>query len=745
MFNPFICGMPVSSEQFVGRYKELRFIVNRIRTQGQGVAIVGEPRSGKTSLLTYLKAESEQLHGDDDSNLLFSFRDISALPPKCDQAQFWREALMPLREKLKKEETEPVLVKAYEICEQNNFNNFDLESVFEQMQRAGLRLVLLLDEFDAFLHHQTLNNAGFFGGFRSLISRSHALAPVIAARQSVSALNEKTQALYPTGSPYFNVFHEIVLGAFDNENASFLLERAKGRFTSEDRQLIVRYTGGHPDWLQAAASALWEAYEYGEIGHVTIMELLEKNVYNRIEETVEDSWRLWSREIREALIIIALIQSPNLLNDRAFKRGSLIDDLGSLRSEINDLDKKGVIEKNITLESGWKIRAEGVLLWLKRDLKHILRNEEELTNWLRSKEADGVEPAGEATREPKPEPLRKEKPAGQKMILRYLHLSDLHFKALPKTSGRNWTAQSFEQNMVAKSLVETVHMQVKDGNPLDFIIITGDIAFSGKQEEYEVAETFCQALLEAANLHGDRLYLVPGNHDVDRNAMTPYHPMMYRFHDQEEISVLLSDPGSACLVRKFAAFNDFVERVTGTRYFNENNYYLVRTITLKKNQRSFRINLAGFNSALFAGYDGDDKQKLALGSLVVDSALQNFCNDAELSIGFLHHPFTAFHPDEGVCQTRLKQELDLILAGHVHQPDNIYTHDSRGEYLLINAGAAYESRKSANSFNIVEIDLSTGEGQVRFFKYLLTSHVWVRDNEINPPEGVFCFKIKSSG
>ncbi len=297
---------------------------------------------------------------------------------------------------------------------------------------------------------------------------------------------------------------------------------------------------------------------------------------------------------------------------------------------------------------------------------------------------------------------------------------------------------------VANSLVEAVRAQAANDNPLDFVIITGDIAYSGKQEEYKVAKAFCQSLLEAVDLPLDRLYLVPGNHDVDRGEIKPVHLKWYHVNKQDDISEVLNDPETfSTLMRKFAAFNDFVEQTTGTRYFDESTYHFVRTLTLIKNERSFQINLAGLNSALFAGYDDDDKQKLAVSLRQVQFAMADRDNNAILSIGFFHHPFTALHPAEDVCKSILKHELDLILTGHLHQPENAFTYDSAGKHVSIAAGAAYETRESCNSFNLTEINLNSGQGQVQFYKYIASKDRWVKDVEINPdhPDGIFFFEV----
>src|SRR5205823_4247764 len=51
-----------------------------------------------------------------------------------------------------------------------------------------------------------------------------------------------------------------------------------------------------------------------------------------------------------------------------------------------------------------------------------------------------------------------------------------------------------------------------------FVFFTGDAAQSGKAEEYEEATDFFQALCKELDLGLDRLFVVPGNHDIDRGV-----------------------------------------------------------------------------------------------------------------------------------------------------------------------------------------------------------------------------------
>jgi len=324
-----------------------------------------------------------------------------------------------------------------------------------------------------------------------------------------------------------------------------------------------------------------------------------------------------------------------------------------------------------------------------------------------------------------------------KMKIRYLHLSDLHLTAIEKKSA----VQTFNQDVVTRSLVKTIE---SSDFGIDFIIITGDIAFSGKPAEYAVGRVFCDELLQAAGLERQRLFLVPGNHDVDQDVITPRHiKSFYRFDDQDDITEILSDPDIfPIMMRKFDAFNAFAEYALGRRLFSETKYRFTETLTVKKQNEAYRINLVGLNSCLFAGYDGDDKQKLALGLVQVQEALQAV-GTGDLCISFCHHPFACHHPADNVCTNKLIRKSDLILCGHLHEPSDAFIRNAAGQAVIIGAGAGFETRESANSFNITEIDMQTGAGRVRFYKYLPEHDLWKTDTDVCPHEadGHFSFTI----
>ena len=94
------------------------------------------------------------------------------------------------------------------------------------------------------------------------------------------------------------------------------------------------------------------------------------------------------------------------------------------------------------------------------------------------------------------------------MPVTWLHVSDFHIRE----------GDPYDCNVVLNALVSSVRrMREKDGRKPDLIFATGDIAFSGKPAEFELATRFFDELLEAAGVEREQLFVIPGNHDVDRS------------------------------------------------------------------------------------------------------------------------------------------------------------------------------------------------------------------------------------
>ena len=113
----------------------------------------------------------------------------------------------------------------------------------------------------------------------------------------------------------------------------------------------------------------------------------------------------------------------------------------------------------------------------------------------------------------------------------WLHVSDVHFTA---------HGDPYDRDVVLRSLVAAARRFHEQGRRPDLVFFTGDIAYSGKREEYVHATRFFDSLLQAVELDRKRLFVVPGNHDVDRAAARG----LARTLTSEEESVAFFNTGS---------------------------------------------------------------------------------------------------------------------------------------------------------------------------------------------------------
>ena len=96
--NPFIFGGPVNIDKFVGRANEVNRVFDQLASHARGsVAIIGERRIGKTSLMHYVSAPDVSKRWNlDEAQSLFIFQDCGAVSP-FTITNFWNTILRRLR------------------------------------------------------------------------------------------------------------------------------------------------------------------------------------------------------------------------------------------------------------------------------------------------------------------------------------------------------------------------------------------------------------------------------------------------------------------------------------------------------------------------------------------------------------------------------------------------------------------------------------------------------------------------
>lgn len=298
---------------------------------------------------------------------------------------------------------------------------------------------------------------------------------------------------------------------------------------------------------------------------------------------------------------------------------------------------------------------------------------------------------------------------GEGQHLTWLHLSDLHFRV---SGAGGHDALEYDTDVVLSALLHDITERIaEDELQPDLIFVTGDIAFSGKAEEYDRARSFFEDLLGRTGVKKERLFLVPGNQDADRARISPAAKIIgKKLTDRGMVNAILDHAGDrAIMLDRFDGYKAFVNDYLGQDPpFDDDHYFYVRLL----HTGGGLLALMGLNSAWTSSGDEDDQGRLAIGERQVRRALE-LAKDADLKIALLHHPLTWLRGfEQAGCVAMLMGNCDLILHGHLHQVDLLQTRGPGSKARIIGAGACYEGRDRLNSYNWVRLHTCTRRSTV---------------------------------
>lgn len=307
--------------------------------------------------------------------------------------------------------------------------------------------------------------------------------------------------------------------------------------------------------------------------------------------------------------------------------------------------------------------------------------------------------------------------------LTWLHLSDWHQKGA-----------EFDRQVVLSALLKDIRERTKispDLEKIDFVVFSGDVAFGGKSEEYQAAKKqFFQPILNVLGLNPSQLFIVPGNHDLDRDKFRLLPGELTKpLAKEADVQYWLTDRDrKSRLLEPFQAFAGFVKKYTGQK---QSDFANVRRMKINDKE----IALLGLNSAWMCGRNKpkiSDKGHAIVGEPQIHGILEEI-SGADLKFAVLHHPFdwlTEFDCDR--IETRLMQSCNFILRGHQHKPKVEIISGTSGDCVVIPAGASYDRRMTenpryANSYNFVHLDCDIGKGVVFLRRWSDPRTEWIED------------------
>ncbi len=336
-------------------------------------------------------------------------------------------------------------------------------------------------------------------------------------------------------------------------------------------------------------------------------------------------------------------------------------------------------------------------------------------------------------------------------VFTWLHLSDFHLKD-PLGPSRE---------LLFSQLLNDIKTQCENGLQPDVVFFTGDIAHSGQKKQYDIAMVTFELLLQACGRAGqrDRLFVIPGNHDVDRSKIPADCTFIRKqiLHNVEEnydeINKYLEDRETQQrFFTKFHNYEDFLatyfaDSWKGVVHSDQCSYYYAACIPADGDKR---VAVIGLNSAWMSEED-NEQGHLFLGHQQVHDALANLRkNDPKscLKIVLVHHPlYWLAEEDMAAVEPLLSGSRSVLLHGHLHCTRLGVHSDPDASLQTLAAGSGFESRAKLNAYNIVRLNLDTGQAVATLrFQHPEYSPNWGHDTITyrKAKNGKLRFKIKMS-
>ncbi|WP_028315860.1 SUMF1/EgtB/PvdO family nonheme iron enzyme [Desulfatibacillum aliphaticivorans] len=301
-----------------------------------------------------------------------------------------------------------------------------------------------------------------------------------------------------------------------------------------------------------------------------------------------------------------------------------------------------------------------------------------------------------------------------------LHISDLHIE--------NSEAKTFDRSLVLDPLITRVKEDAEKGLIPDIIAVTGDIAFKGIKEEYDLAKEFFQDLVDAVNLPPECLYIVPGNHDVNRKKYRPKD--IPRYDDLQELDAELMEYRDDLLkgMREYFAFAAEL-----CPHLKPVETDLAPFVNIHQTKTGKKIGLVGLNSAWMCRQlpdDQEDRNQIAIGRYQIEQALKAMeeKGETDANICLFHHPLSwLWLKDSRLCANRLNHFF--ILCGHLHDAAGGFANTYDGQLFNFQAGAAYHKSDYPNRFQYVTLDWEKQRVNLDFRKYVSERGKWGPDSD----------------
>ncbi len=278
-----------------------------------------------------------------------------------------------------------------------------------------------------------------------------------------------------------------------------------------------------------------------------------------------------------------------------------------------------------------------------------------------------------------------------------VHLTDIHIN-------------SKSDPILGKSeeIVRAVNSVLHNGVPV-ILVISGDIAFSGKKEQYDAAFAFLSKI--KAGIEGERhtscqIIAVPGNHDCDFDADSPMRTRL--LSSVNGTTTVIDEESYKSITAVEGDFFAFADQLASP--FKRDK--LCTDISVRVGDKKLLFLL--FNTAWMSSKNEKP------GTLILPEELFPACKakDYDFVISVLHHPFGWFHPDNSAQLVKyLKNTTDIIIFGHEHREELFQISGNMWSICLLRGKALQQKGKADSGFAVYAFEDGSESISAHYFDW----------------------------
>lgn len=318
-------------------------------------------------------------------------------------------------------------------------------------------------------------------------------------------------------------------------------------------------------------------------------------------------------------------------------------------------------------------------------------------------------------------------------MIKIIHISDFHLETFKP---------SYDKEQIVKALCTDFEKYV-DENTLMFF--TGDLIDKGGKEfnnQRDIAflafeDILIDQILKNYPSLTNRIFVVPGNHDVFRDKIDDISEAGLKkdLNSENQLdNFIKSNRDTKRHLERLVDYKDW-EKLFYAKYPDKilSNFENTFICELK----DYKIGVTCLNSSWLCKNDSD-KENLLVGRMQILNSLEKI-KDCSIKLALAHHPLEFLVEfDKKIIQDELYKNYDGLFTGHVHELSSSYTYNLVGSLFISIAnssiGDSPVDRNFVNGYSIIELH-PNNKIKAHYRRYIESTKSFVANTDIGKEEG----------